>query len=83
VFSQTASNDTRKYPTVTGVLRWLWERLGFQKKKIIRTLTWCKQQKRKTSKEQSYSERRTIIFFFVFQWTMKTIYYNSISIFSL
>ena len=23
VFSQTASNDTRKYPTVTGVLRWL------------------------------------------------------------
>jgi hypothetical protein len=37
-------------------------------------LTWCKQQKRKTSKEQSYSERRTMIdFFFVFQWTMKTI----------
>jgi hypothetical protein len=83
VFSQTASNDTWKYPTVTGVLRWLWEGLGFQKKKILRKLTWCKQQKRKTSKEKSYSERRTMIIFFVFQWTMKTIYYNSISIFSL
>jgi hypothetical protein len=39
VFSQTASNDTRKYPTVTGVLRWLCEGLGSQKKKIIRKLT--------------------------------------------
>jgi hypothetical protein len=29
-------------------------------------LTWCKQQKRKTSKEQSYSERRTMIDFFLY-----------------
>jgi hypothetical protein len=64
VFSQIASNDTRKYPTATGVLRWLWEGLGSQKKTIIRKLIWCKQQKRKTSKKQSYSERRTIIIFF-------------------
>jgi hypothetical protein len=66
VFSQTASNDTRKYPTVTGVLRWLWEGLGFQKKKIIRKLTWCKQQKKEDIQRTKLVSEELWLFFLYF-----------------
>ena len=57
---------TRKYPTVTGVLRWLWEGLGSQKKKIIRKLIWCKQQKGKTSKNKVTVSGELSLFFLYF-----------------
>ena len=86
VFSQTASNDTRKYPTVTGVLRWLWEGLGFQKKKIIRKLTWCKQQKKEDIQRIKLQWAKNYDFFFCISVNYENnILYicNSISIFSL
>ena len=83
----TATTKTGEYNQKLEEIRKKQKDFDHRKRKLLEScLDVNSEKKRKTSKEQkwrSYSERWTMNIFFVLQWTMKTIYYNLISIFSL